>query len=215
MLKPDRAAIGVAVLLGFIPFCAFAASLSAVITDQDGNPVEDAVIYIESINGTKPLFAAEAFDVDQIDKTYVPHVRVITKGSTVSFPNSDDIRHHVYSFSDARTFELPLYIGTPAEPVRFDEAGVVDLGCNIHDFMRAYILVLETPYYGKSVGGELQIDGFDDGVIDLAVWHPRMFGDELLRQQVEISSTHQLQLELQLRGESNTGRAPKRRKKRY
>ncbi len=198
-----------------LPLSASAASISAVLTDQEGNPVEDAVIYIESLNGAMPDYAAAAFDVDQLDKEYVPHVRVITKGSTVAFPNSDDIRHHVYSFSDVRTFELPLYIGTPAAPILFDEPGVVDLGCNIHDFMRAYILVLETPYFAKSVGGRLELEGFDDGTVDLVVWHPRMLGDELLRQQIEITGTHQLLLELELRGESNTGRAPKRRKKRY
>ena len=174
MSKLHPTAVGIAILLGLIPLCASAASLSVVIEDQDGDPVDDAVVYIESINGAMPTYTATAFDVDQLDKTYVPHVRVITKGSSVSFPNSDDIRHHVYSFSDDRTFELPLYIGTPAEPVRFDEAGVVDLGCNIHDFMRAYILVLETPFFAKSVGGQLQLEGFADGTIDLAIWHPRM-----------------------------------------
>lgn len=215
MLGSLRSTLGIVLFGSLIPFCASAASLSADIRDQDGDPVEDAVIYIESVNGMPPSFSAAAYDVDQLDKTYVPHVRVITKGSTVSFPNSDDIRHHVYSFSNARTFELPLYIGTPAEPVRFDEAGVVDLGCNIHDFMRAYILVLETPYFAKSVDGQLQIDGFDEGKVDLVVWHPRMADDELLRQQIEVSGTQQLQFELELRGERNTGRAPKRRKKRY
>lgn len=204
-----------ALLLSLISSGATAASISATITDQDGDPVDDAVIYIESIDGQMPSFTPSAYTVDQLDKTYVPHVSVITRGSTVAFPNSDDIRHHVYSFSDARTFELPLYIGTPSEPVHFDEAGVVDLGCNIHDFMRAYILVLESPYFAKSAGGQLQMNGFDDGTVDLVVWHPRMTGDELLRQQIEISGSHQLELELSLRGESNTGRAPKRRKKRY
>lgn len=214
-MKLNSAAAGIILLLGLSPLGASAASLNAIIKDQDGDPVEDAVIYIESVNGEIPAYTAAAYDVDQLDKTYVPHVRVITKGSTVSFPNSDDIRHHVYSFSDARTFELPLYIGTPAEPVRFDEAGVVDLGCNIHDFMRAYILVLETPYFAKSVGGQLQLEGFAEGTIDLVIWHPRMSGDEFQRQQIEISGAQQLQLEINLRGESNTGRAPKRRKKRY
>tara|TARA_R110002073_G_scaffold89873_1_gene212638 strand:- start:420 stop:1067 length:648 start_codon:yes stop_codon:yes gene_type:complete len=215
MSNLHRSAVAIGFFLSLTPLGTLAASLSAVINDQDGNPVDDAVIYIELVNGERPTYSAANFDVDQLDKTYVPHVRVITKGSTVSFPNSDDIRHHVYSFSDARTFELPLYIGTPAQPVLFDEPGVVDLGCNIHDFMRAYILVLETPFFAKTVGGQLQLDGFADGTIDLMIWHPRMSGDEILRQEIEITGTHQLQLEINLRGESNTGRAPKRRKKRY
>ncbi len=70
--------------------------------------------------------------------------------SYVQFPNKDNIRHHVYSFSAARKFELPLYSGTPAQPVLFDKVGVVKLGCNIHDWMIGYIYVTETPYFGKS-----------------------------------------------------------------
>jgi plastocyanin len=203
------------ILFGLISASASAASLSVTIVDQDGEPVDDAVIYIESINGTAPTYTAGSTDVDQVDKTYVPHVRVITRGTTLSFPNFDNIRHHVYSFSDAKTFELPLYMGTSANPVLFDKAGLVDLGCNIHDFMRAYVLVLKTPYYAKSVGGELQLDGFEDGSIEMAVWHPRLVGDEVIRQQIEIVGTHRLELNVELRGEKNTGRAPKRRRKRY
>ena len=189
MSKIQSAALGIITLLSLSPLSAWSASLSADIVDQDGEPVDDAVIYIESIDGAAPGFSPSSYEVDQSDKTYVPHVRVITTGSAVSFPNSDDIRHHVYSFSDARTFELPLYIGTPAEPVRFDQPGVVDLGCNIHDFMRAYILVVDTPHFAKSVDGSLQLNGFAGGTIELAIWHPRMTNDEVLRQRIEITDT--------------------------
>lgn len=71
-------------------------------------------------------------------------------GTRVTFPNRDNIRHHVYSFSSAKKFELPLYIGTPAAPVVFDKPGVVALGCNIHDWMLAYIYVLTTPHFAKT-----------------------------------------------------------------
>jgi len=159
-------------LLGLVIFTAagngMAANLVATITNQEGESVDDAVLYIESIDGKPQPFDAQSAIVDQIDKTYVPHVRVLTAGSAVSFPNKDDIRHHVYSFSDAKTFELPLYIGTPANPVQFDSAGVVNLGCNIHDFMHAYILVLETPHYAKSIAGTLSIQSFPPGEVELA-----------------------------------------------
>jgi hypothetical protein len=70
------------------------------------------------------------------------------------FPNSDDIRHQVYSFSPAKTFQLPLYQGTPASPIVFDKPGIVTLGCNIHDRMSAYIVVVDTPYFATTAASQ-------------------------------------------------------------
>jgi hypothetical protein len=93
----------------------------------------------------------------------------------VRFPNSDDIRHQVYSFSPAKTFQLPLYAGTPATPLVFDKAGVVTLGCNIHDQMNAFILVVETPYFGKtSADGRVTLDDLESGRYTLHAWYPDM-----------------------------------------
>ncbi|MDX1572375.1 MAG: methylamine utilization protein [Methylophaga sp.] len=79
--------------------------------------------------------------MDQIDKAFVPELVIVQKGQLVDFPNSDNIRHHVYSFSPAKTFELKLYADRPEKPVLFDQHGVVVLGCNIHDSMVGYIYV--------------------------------------------------------------------------
>jgi hypothetical protein len=93
-------------------------------------------------------------------------------GSSVLFPNRDTVRHHVYSFSPAKTFELKLYTGTPANPVLFDKPGVVILGCNIHDHMIAWVLVVETPYYGKTnAEGMLALPGVAPGSYRLRTWH--------------------------------------------
>ena len=90
--------------------------------------------------------------VDQINLEFVPHVKPVVVGSPVYFPNKDDVRHHVYSFSPAKRFELPLYSGTPAAPVVFDRPGIVAIGCNIHDWMLGYIYVAETPYLAAHGG---------------------------------------------------------------
>ena len=194
-----------------------AAEISAMITDQDGEPLDDAVIYLHSVDGVIPEYEAGEVAVDQVDKTFIPHVQVVTRNTAVSFPNSDDIRHHVYSFSDTKTFELPLYIGTPANPVVFDQAGVVDLGCNIHDFMRGYILVLETPHYIKSVAGRALLTGLPAGELEVHIWHPRLAQEQPISQQIELSNdaSHELTLTLELRGEVGSRRAPKRRGRRY
>ena len=85
--------------------------------------------------------------LDQKNRMFVPHVLPIQTGTAVTFPNSDNVRHQVYSFSPAKKFQLPLYAGTPAAPVVFDKPGVVTVGCNIHDQMSAYIVVVDTPYF--------------------------------------------------------------------
>jgi len=96
----------------------------------------------------------------------------------VSFPNRDNVRHHVYPFSSPKKFELPLYIGTPAAPVLFDKPGVVALGCNIHDWMLAYIYVVTTPYFAKTAAdGKARLDGLTPGTYEARVWQPRMRGD--------------------------------------
>lgn len=193
-----------------------AARLDVVLTDQDGQPVDDAVVYVVSVDGAVPAPRPADVLVDQVDEAFVPHVRATTTGSRVSFPNSDHIRHHVYSFSAARTFELPLYIGIPAEPIVFDTAGVVTLGCNIHDHMLGYILVLDTPWFAEASAGQASIEGLPAGELQVEVWHPRL---------VDAVATHTLQatdaaaatlsLQLELRPERMLRRAPRRSGSRY
>lgn len=194
-----------------------AGEVTATLVDQNGDPVNDAVMYLQSVNGVTPDYESGTAVVDQVDKAFTPFVQVVTVNSAVDFPNSDDIRHHVYSFSEAKTFELPLYIGTPANPVLFDQTGVVDLGCNIHDFMRGYVLVLETPYFAKSESGRVRLADLPAGQLALRIWHPQLAEDGPISESVELASddAHHLSLTLELRGELNSRRAPKRRGRRY
>jgi hypothetical protein len=110
--------------------------------------------------------------VEQRDKAFIPLVSAVQVGSLVSFPNRDEIRHHVYSFSPARRFEIKLYAGTPADPILFDKPGEVVLGCNIHDHMIAYIYVVESPWFGKTgKDGVARIEGLPAGDYDINAWH--------------------------------------------
>jgi hypothetical protein len=93
----------------------------------------------------------------------------------VHFPNSDNIRHQVYSFSPAKKFELPLYAGSSAPPVTFDKPGVVVLGCNIHDWMIGYVYVSETPFYAKTgAAGAAVLSDMPPGEYTVRIWHPSM-----------------------------------------
>jgi plastocyanin len=162
-----------------LPAGAHAAKLSATVYSSDGKPLPNAVVVAVPEDGRLPPATKDVEVVDQIDKEFVPYVKPIRVGAYVQFPNKDNIRHHVYSFSPPKKFELPLYSGTPAQPVLFDKPGIVKLGCNIHDWMLGYIYVAETPYFGKSAGdGRVELDPVPAGRYQVRVWHPRMQGSE-------------------------------------
>jgi plastocyanin len=149
-----------------------AATLEALVKDESGKPVEDAVVYVA---GAAPGGRAAAATMDQVQQEFVPHVLPVEVGTPVNFPNRDNIRHHVYSFSSPKKFELPLYIGTPASPVVFDRPGAVVLGCNIHDWMLGYIFVVPGPAFAKTAAdGRARIDNLAVGAHDVRVWHPRL-----------------------------------------
>jgi plastocyanin len=153
-----------------------AAKLSAMVYGGDAKPLANAVVVAVPEDGRLPPVGKSVEVVDQIDKEFVPYVKAVRAGSYVRFPNKDNIVHHVYSFSPARTFELPLYKGTPSQPVLFDKPGVVKLGCNIHDWMVGYIVVLDTPYFVKTAtDGKAHLD-VPAGTYQLQVWHPQMVG---------------------------------------
>ncbi len=151
-----------------------AASLEVAVTQPDGRPVAGAVVLLHGPPGTRQAPAA-AFMVDQVEQTFVPDLTVMPVGSTVTFPNSDRISHQVYSFSPAKRFQLPLYRGTPYAPVRFDAAGIVTLGCNIHDDMIAYLVVTDAAWFGRTDrDGHWHAADLPGGEFRIEVWHPRM-----------------------------------------
>ena len=130
------------------------------------------------MTGSQPAPAPQNRVMDQIDRSFVPHVLVIHRGDKVLFPNSDNIRHHVYSFSEARPFELKLYSGKPEAPVDFNQAGLVVLGCNIHDQMLGYIYVTDAPVFGVTdAQGQVTLDVPADSH-DIRVWHERYSADQ-------------------------------------
>jgi plastocyanin len=141
--------------------------------EEGGIAVTDAVVSLHSPAAERAARAGTA-DLDQRDSQFAPHVLPITVGTAVGFPNSDRVRHHVYSFSPIKRFELPLFSGRAAAPVTFGQAGVATLGCNIHDWMIAYVVVLDTPYFGRSdADGRATIDA-PPGEYRLRIWHERL-----------------------------------------
>jgi len=127
--------------------------------------------------------------MDQRGKVFVPRVLVVRPGTRVEFPNSDQIRHHVYSFSPPKPFELKLYSDAEIPSVSFDRPGVVSLGCNIHDWMQGYIYVTEDPLFALSTAdGITHFANLADGGYQLHIWHPRLRGPYM-------GETHTLQVD--------------------
>jgi plastocyanin len=152
---------------------ALAAPLQLQFVSVDGKGIAATVVTLRSTDASRPLAKPTAAVMDQMDRQFVPHVLVIPVGSQVVFPNSDSVAHQVYSFSPTNKFQLPLYRGKPYPPVAFNREGVVTLGCNIHDQMRAYVYVVEAQYYGRTdTDGKWSIADVEPGEYTIEIWHP-------------------------------------------
>ncbi|NOS74245.1 MAG: hypothetical protein HOP36_06860 [Methyloglobulus sp.] len=190
-----------------------AAELGVVVTDKDGKAILDVVVMAMPTEGqTKANKPQKTVVIDQVDKEFVNHVTVIPIDTPVLFPNNDNIRHHVYSFSASKQFELPLYKDTPAKPVTFDKLGVVTLGCNIHDWMVAYIYVTDAPYFSTTnKEGKAQLPNLPAGEYTFRIWHPRMELTEQATQQTAViknSGETTLSWQLALKPDLRSRRAP-------
>ncbi|MDQ2962034.1 MAG: methylamine utilization protein [Pseudomonadota bacterium] len=193
------------------------AEIAATVTDEQGLPVADAVVVAVPADGgaRPPPKSAERTRpgvVDQVDKEFTPKVTAILVGTAVTFPNHDAVRHQVYSFSPAKRFELPLYAGVPSGPVVFDKAGVVVLGCNIHDWMVGYIYVSESPYFAKTgKDGKAIITELSPRAYAVRVWHPQLeAAEETTRKSVDASRPGRAEVawKLKLKREVKVRRAP-------
>lgn len=161
-----------------------AAAVTGRVLDAHGKGVPDAVVFVQGPPGQMPA-SGHAAEMDQVNKTFVPGLLPVVVGTRVTFPNRDQIHHHVYSFSRTKSFELPLYKGTDAPPVVFDKPGVVKVACNIHDWMSAIILVLPTTHFAVTdANGSFTLPGLPAGSYELAAWHERS------RLKVEATTQH-------------------------
>lgn len=153
-----------------------AGAVQVRVTDAAGRPLPDAVVTVHR-PGKPP--APIRFDwpgqVVQAQLRFQPRVLIAPVGSEVVFPNRDKVRHHVYSFSPAKRFELKLYGREEARSLRFERVGVVALGCNIHDVMQGWIHVVDTPWAAVAdASGVAALREVPSGGATLRVWHPQL-----------------------------------------
>lgn len=177
-----------AIALSFLaPVPALAATVSVDVRGADGRPLAGAVVAIEGARlGAAPIRGPYA--IEQRDIAFQPGVLIVPVGATVAFPNRDRVRHHVYSFSKAKKFDLKLYGRQDMRTVVFDTAGIVALGCNIHDRMSGFVYVAASPFAEQAdAAGGVRFDGVTAGPAVLRVWHPSIrSGGNSLSQSVTI-----------------------------
>lgn len=168
MNMPGRLIVALAALA--LSASAHARDITVTVKDAAGHPVEDAVV---TLDAPSPAPRPGHFTINQKNTMFAPFVLVIPVGSTVEFTNLDPFRHHVYSFSPAKKFELKLFGQGEKRAVTFDKPGIVALGCNIHDTMQAFIHVVDTALAAKTgKDGRAVLHGTPAGAITLRVWHP-------------------------------------------
>ena len=159
--------------VGLLGTPAHAASVDVQALGSDGKPLAQAVVFLESASAKAAARPANGAEIPQAKRQFTQRVTVVTVGSEISFPNQDTVRHQVYSFSPIKNFELKLYAGKAANPVLFDKPGIAVLGCNIHDNMVAWVVVVETPHHAISdSAGLVHLDNVPPGSYRLRSWHP-------------------------------------------
>jgi plastocyanin len=156
-----------------LPVLVNAATLEALVRTPAGNPLLDAAVVLEPLTPAPAARNRPHAVIEQRGTEFIPYVTVVQTGTAVDFPNNDTVRHHVYSFSNPKRFEIKLYAGKPGQPITFDKPGEVVIGCNIHDWMEAYVLVVESPYFGKTgPDGQVRIANVPAGRYRVQLWHP-------------------------------------------
>lgn len=150
-----------------------AASVEVQVLGSDGKPLADTAVFLESPGARSAVKPVSGTEIEQAARRFTHRMTVVPVGSEIRFPNRDTVRHHVYSFSAAKQFELKLYSGNASNPVLFDKAGIAVLGCNIHDGMLAWVVVVDTPYQGQTdATGTVRLDNVPPGNFRLRTWHP-------------------------------------------
>jgi plastocyanin len=155
------------------PTFAMASTIHGQVLVKAARDNSDAVIYIDKIPGRRYTPPSSPIVLDQLNLRFVPHVLPVLLGTTVAFPNSDEIRHNVFSPGPPR-FDLGTYAQHTTKYHVFDKAGVWTMLCNVHAEMSAYVVVSETPYFAKTdKDGKFVLKDVPPGKYSLKIWHEK------------------------------------------
>lgn len=184
------------------------AEFSAKVIDARKEPVTDAVVALIPLEAPVPPVSVTAAEIIQKNQEFIPYLTVVQSGTTVVFPNQDNVQHHVYSLSKAKKFELPLYDPGQAKSFVFDVSGTVTLGCNIHDWMIGYLVVVPTPYFARSDGTGAAAVAAPAGRYRVEVIHPRATGPVSREIALALTGAVTAEFSLTLKPERRVRRGP-------
>ena len=146
--------------------------------------LKNFIVYVDDLTLTNTVAptnvtAVTTSKVAQKRAEFFPHILPVLAGTTVEWPNNDDIFHNVFSMSDTASFDLGLYQGNPADKrVTFGQPGKVDVFCSIHANMHCIVLVMANPYFAATDSeGRYRIENIPPGKYKLKAWHERLPAD--------------------------------------
>lgn len=164
-------AVQLGVLALLLAVTASAGTIEGRVTTPRSDDVAGVVVSVEDIDARIPAPSSTAV-MDQKGLRFVPHVLAIQAGTTVEFPNSDPLSHNVFSISETKRFNLGLYDKGTVRRLRFDQPGVVQLLCNVHLEMSAFVVILKNPYFARvNADGTYRITGVPAGKHRVRSWH--------------------------------------------
>jgi len=158
-------------ILFLLSMSSYAMATTITIKNANNQPLANAVVWLSGASTQPPSELKKTYAMSQKNREFTPRTLVVPKNAQVEFPNADSIMHHVYSFSEAKTFELKLYKEQPKAPIIFDQTGVVELGCNIHDWMLGYIVVVDSTIFAITDDKGAVNLTVPNGQYTLSIWH--------------------------------------------
>jgi plastocyanin len=186
----------------------WAGNIVGVVQPQGLRSAENILVYLTKAPDVSVDISQTKYLMDQQQLAFIPHILPVLVGAKVEFPNSDKVAHNVFSLSQAKRFNLGSYKTGESRTVVFDQPGVVDLRCDVHQEMNAYILVLKSPYFAitdekgnftipdqrylesKGIKG---VPPLSPGTYLVKTWHEKL---NTAKQKVEVPANGDVSIEL-------------------
>lgn len=179
------------------------------VVDLKNEPIADTVVELLSEQTVVEPANLGHYEMTQKNRTFIPFVLAVPKGAKVDFPNLDRTRHHVYSFSEAKPFELKLYVGKAEAPITFEQPGVVALGCNIHDYMQGFIYIANSALVSvANESGSVMFKDLALGEYKVKIWHPWQKSVSELTDLVLVAGDNQLSVSLDIERQAKPSAPP-------
>lgn len=193
-----------AIVASFATFLAFqtnAATLDVTVLNPDKSGVDSIVLYAEPLDQPAPKIERQKIEIAQKDRAFAPHITVMQRQDEVTFSNKDDFTHHIYSISGPNRFSFKLKSGESKALEAFEPDSTTEtvaMGCNIHDWMSGFILIVDTPYFAKtSETGAVSFDLHQLGKYRLTLWHPQLKAEKnRLTKIIDVSQDQRLNWQL-------------------